>query len=125
MPTPTSLAAADAEARGIPLETGRVDLAHVDRAVLDDASDGFLKVYLRAGTDKILGGTLVATHAGEMISELTLAISNGLGLQAIGHTIHHYPTQAEVFRKAADAWRKRKLTPRVASLFKQWLRVFT
>ena len=107
------------------METGRVDLAHVDRAVLDDASDGLLKVYLRAGTDKILGGTLVATRAGEMISELTLAISNGLGLQAIGHTIHHYPTQAEVFRKAADAWRKRKLTPRVASLFKQWLRVFT
>jgi len=114
----------DAEARGIRVDTVRVDLEHVDRAVIDDASDGFLKVYLRAGTDRILGGTLVAEHAGEMISELSVAITNDLGLKAIGRTIHPYPTQGEIFRKAADAWRKRKLTPRVATLFRAWFWLF-
>ena len=59
----------------------------------------------------MLGATLVAEHAGEMIGEIVLAMTAGLGLSKIGATIHPYPTQAEIFRKAADAWRRTKLTP--------------
>jgi hypothetical protein len=87
-----------------------VDLEDNDRARLDGESHGLLKVHLAAGTDRILGATLVASHAGEMIGEMAVAITNGLRLGQVGRTIHAYPTQAEVFRRAADAWRKRAFT---------------
>jgi len=119
------LTEADATARGVASDVVQLDFGHLDRAVLDGKTTGLLKVVLARGTDRILGATLVATHAGEMIGEVTLAMTNGLGLSAIGRTIHPYPTQAEVFRKAADQWRKRKLTPRVRQLFNWWFRTFT
>jgi pyruvate/2-oxoglutarate dehydrogenase complex dihydrolipoamide dehydrogenase (E3) component len=115
---------AEAAAAGHAIETVRVELDDNDRARLDGDSDGFLKVHLAAGTDRILGATLVAAHAGEMIGEMAVAITNGVGLGAVGRTIHAYPTQAEVFRRAADAWRKRAFTPRVRRLFDWWFRVF-
>ena len=107
-----------------PVDTITIPLREVDRARLDGEDDGFLRVHLRKGTDRILGAILVAEHAGEMVSEITLAMTAGLGLSKIGGTIHPYPTQAEVFRKAADAWRRRKLTPRVKRLFESYFRVF-
>jgi len=94
----------------------------VDRAILDDEEDGFVRIVLARGSDRIVGATVVAAHAGELISEVTLAMTNGLGLGAIGKTIHPYPTQAEAFRKAADQWRRGKLTPRVKALFRAWFR---
>jgi pyruvate/2-oxoglutarate dehydrogenase complex dihydrolipoamide dehydrogenase (E3) component len=93
------------------VESITVPLREVDRAVLDGQEEGFFRVHLRAGSDHILGATLVAEHAGEMISEVALAITAGAGLSKIGSTIHPYPTQAEVFRKAADTWRRTQLTP--------------
>ena len=101
----------DAAAQGARVETFTVPLSQVDRAVLDNQQDGFFRVHLRRGTDRMLGATLVAEHAGEMIGEIVLAMTAGLGLSKIGATIHPYPTQAEIFRKAADAWRRTKLTP--------------
>jgi pyruvate/2-oxoglutarate dehydrogenase complex dihydrolipoamide dehydrogenase (E3) component len=95
----------------------------VDRAILDGENEGFLRLHLKKGTDRILGATLVAEHAGEMINEISVAITGGLGLGRVGATIHPYPTQAEVFRKAADAWRRRKLTPRVKRLFQTFFRL--
>jgi len=112
----------DAEKKGIAVDTFTVELSDVDRAILDGAIDGFLKVHVKRGTDKILGATLVASHAGEMISEITLAMVNGIGLGAFGKTIHPYPTQAEVFRKAGDAYNRKRLTPKVKTLFKTILR---
>jgi pyruvate/2-oxoglutarate dehydrogenase complex dihydrolipoamide dehydrogenase (E3) component len=114
----------DALAAGLEVETMTVPLDQVDRAVLDGQEDGFLRVHLRRGTDRILGATLVAEHAGEMIGEITLAITAGVGLAKIGSTIHPYPTQAEVFRKAADAWRRSRLTPRARQVFRAFFRVF-
>jgi pyruvate/2-oxoglutarate dehydrogenase complex dihydrolipoamide dehydrogenase (E3) component len=96
---------------GYKVDTITMPLREVDRAVLDGQEDGFFRVHLRSGSDEILGATLVAEHAGEMIGEITLAITSGTGLRKIGATIHTYPTQAEVFRKAADAWQRRRLTP--------------
>jgi pyruvate/2-oxoglutarate dehydrogenase complex dihydrolipoamide dehydrogenase (E3) component len=111
----------EAEARGIPVQTFTVELNEVDRAILDGEDEGFLKVHVKKGTDKILGATLVARHAGEMISEITLAITAGIGLGTIAKTIHPYPTQAEAFRKAGDAYNRTRLTPFVKGLFRRWL----
>jgi pyruvate/2-oxoglutarate dehydrogenase complex dihydrolipoamide dehydrogenase (E3) component/uncharacterized membrane protein YdjX (TVP38/TMEM64 family) len=115
------LSAHDATARGIEVTTLTVPLGEVDRAVIDGEDDGFLRVHLKKGNDRIVGATLVATHAGDMISELTLAMTAGIGLGAIAGTIHPYPTQAEVMKKAADAYNRTRLTPTVKALFRWWL----
>ncbi|MGD9947011.1 MAG: mercuric reductase [Desulfobulbus sp.] len=110
------------EQQGLAAESFTVPLDTVDRAILDGESEGFARVHLRKGTDKILGATLVGRHAGEMISELTLAMTSGQGLAAIGRTIHPYPTQAEAIRKLADAYNRTRLTAPVKKLMGLWLR---
>jgi pyruvate/2-oxoglutarate dehydrogenase complex dihydrolipoamide dehydrogenase (E3) component len=86
-------------------------LADVDRAILDGETEGFVKVLVEDGTDRILGATIVASHAGDMISEIAVAMNNGVGLGGIGATIHPYPTQAEAIRKLGDAYNRTRLTP--------------
>jgi pyruvate/2-oxoglutarate dehydrogenase complex dihydrolipoamide dehydrogenase (E3) component len=113
---------ADAKGKGIEVTTLTVPLADIDRAVLDGETEGFARVHLRAGTDRILGATIVARHAGEMISEFSLAITNGLGLSAIGKTIHPYPTQAEAIKRLADVYNRARLTPFVKRLLTGWLK---
>lgn len=96
--------------RGIRFETLSVALEENDRARLDGAASGLLRLHYRRGTDRILGATLVSEHAGETIGELVVAIQHGVGLAQLAGTIHPYPTQAEVVKRAADAWRRTKLT---------------
>ncbi len=115
---------ADAEARGIAIDTITVPLEDVDRALLDGEHEGFLRIHVKRGSDKLLGATLVAEHAGEMIGELCLAITAGIGLGSIAKTIHPYPTQGEVIKKAADAWNRTKLTPRIARIFELFFKLF-
>ena len=112
------------EAREKKLEvlTLTIPLADVDRALLDGETEGFARVHLRKGTDRILGATIVARHAGEMINELSLAMTAGLGLSVIGRTIHPYPTQAEAIKKLADAYNRTRLTPFVRNLLGAWLK---
>lgn len=86
-------------------------LSHVDRAVLDGQEQGFIKVFTPKGSDQILGATIVAENAGDLISELTLAINHRIGLSRLGSTIHPYPTQAEAIRKLGDQYNRTKLTP--------------
>lgn len=112
----------EARKKGMEVTTLTVPLAQVDRALLDGEAEGFARVHLKKGTDRILGATIVARHAGEMIGELTLAMTAGLGLGAIGRTIHPYPTQAEAVRKLADAWNRTRLTPFVKKVLDTWLR---
>ncbi|RMD81023.1 MAG: FAD-containing oxidoreductase, partial [Candidatus Dadabacteria bacterium] len=114
----------EAEAAGVALDTITEPLSSTDRAVLDGEADGFLRLHLKKGTDKILGATLVAQHAGDMIGELALAVSAGIGLAKIAKTVHPYPTQGEIVKKAADAWRRSKLTPRVKKLLAAYFRFF-
>lgn len=111
----------DAVARGYKVHTLTIDLADVDRARIDGETEGFLRVHLKEGSDQILGATLVARHAGEMISEITATMVAGKGLQALGKTIHPYPTQAEAIKKAADAYSRTRLTPRVKNIFSSLL----
>ena len=112
----------EARDRGYQVNTLTVPLAETDRAQIDGETAGFARVHLKKGSDKILGATIVAQHAGEMIGEMALAITSGIGLAAIGRTLHPYPTQAEVMKKLADAYNRSRLTPRLQKLLGLWLR---
>jgi pyruvate/2-oxoglutarate dehydrogenase complex dihydrolipoamide dehydrogenase (E3) component len=112
----------EAEERGIALDTFTVELDGIDRAVLDGEVEGMLKVHVARGSDRILGATLVARHAGESISEITLAMKAGVGLRHIAGTIHPYPTQAEAIKRAGDQFQRTRLTPRVKRLMTALLR---
>ncbi|MDB5107319.1 MAG: pyridine nucleotide-disulfide oxidoreductase dimerization region, partial [Candidatus Binatus sp.] len=101
----------DAAERGIAVTAYTQELAEVDRAVLDGETEGFVKTLVRAGTDQIVGATIVAKHAGEMISELTTAIVAGVGLGKLADVIHPYPTQAEAIRRTGFAYNRTRLTP--------------
>ena len=116
--------AATAAAAGVRIQTFTVPLHDVDRARLEGETNGFCRVHVREGTDQIVGATIVAPNAGDMISEVTLAMTNRLGLGAIGKTMHPYPTQGEVLRKVADAYNRTRLTPFVKTLFQRYFAFF-
>ncbi len=111
----------EAREKGMEVDTFVRHFSEVDRAIADGEEEGFVKVHVRKGTDKILGATIVARHAGEMINEISLAITGKLGLGAIAGVIHPYPTQAEAIKQAADAFNRTRLTPRVKKLFEKFL----
>jgi pyruvate/2-oxoglutarate dehydrogenase complex dihydrolipoamide dehydrogenase (E3) component len=114
------LSAKQAKDKGIPVQTFVQSLAEVDRAVLDGDTDGFVKIHVRQGTDRLLGATIVAPHAGDLLSELTLAMVGRLGLKTLASTIHPYPTQAEALRKVGDAYNRTRLTPLIKAVFAKW-----
>ncbi|MEM8671216.1 MAG: mercuric reductase [Planctomycetota bacterium] len=97
--------------QGIEIDTYVQEFADVDRAILEGLDEGYVKVHTKKGTDQIVGATIVAENAGDLISEITLAINGGVGLGKIGSTIHPYPTQAEAIRKLGDQFSKTRLTP--------------
>lgn len=111
---------AGARERGHAVETLTVPLDEVDRALLDGQTEGFARVHHEKG--RILGATIVAAHAGEMISELTLAIRSRAGLGTLSGTIHPYPTQAEAIKRLGDLYMRSKLTPRVRSILERVIR---
>eukprot|EP00002_Diphylleia_rotans_P006755 TRINITY_DN1613_c0_g1_i2.p1 TRINITY_DN1613_c0_g1~~TRINITY_DN1613_c0_g1_i2.p1 ORF type:complete len:671 (-),score=134.95 TRINITY_DN1613_c0_g1_i2:2168-4180(-) len=90
----------------------------VDRAILDGETEGYVRIICKEGTDIILGATVVGEHAGDMISEITLAMKNKVGLGAIATVIHPYPTQAEAIRQTGDAFNRTRLTPSVKTIFR-------
>ncbi len=100
----------EAAARGVAIRTFVQQMSAVDRAVLDGEAAGVVKIHVREGGDQIVGATIVAAHAGEIISELTLAIAAGIGLGRIASVIHPYPTQAEAIKKIADSYNRTRLT---------------
>jgi pyruvate/2-oxoglutarate dehydrogenase complex dihydrolipoamide dehydrogenase (E3) component len=100
----------EAAERSDEVDTITVPFSEVDRARLDGSEEGFLRVYLKHGKDTILGATLVGEHAGEIISQITAAMTAGIGLSKLGNTIFPYPTRAEIVRKAADLRRRERLT---------------
>lgn len=111
----------DAREAGCDVVTLTESLDHVDRAILDGENEGFARVHYDKKSGRILGGTLVARHAGEMVNELTLAMVAKQKVGVLSSTIHSYPTQAEALRKIGDAYMKTKLTPTVKKVFKKWL----
>jgi pyruvate/2-oxoglutarate dehydrogenase complex dihydrolipoamide dehydrogenase (E3) component len=110
------LSEAEAHNQGIAIDTILIPLSQVDRAIADGETEGFFKIHHQKGSDRIVGATIVARHAGEMISEVTTAIVGKLGLSALSGVIHPYPTQAEGIKKSADTYRRTLLTPRTKKL---------
>jgi pyruvate/2-oxoglutarate dehydrogenase complex dihydrolipoamide dehydrogenase (E3) component len=104
--------------QGIPYDVYRLPIAELDRAVVEDEIGGFVKVLTPRGKDRILGVTLAAAHAGDLIHEFVLAMRCGIGLGKISNIIHAYPTFAEVARKTGDAFQKTRLTPFAKKLFR-------
>jgi pyruvate/2-oxoglutarate dehydrogenase complex dihydrolipoamide dehydrogenase (E3) component len=117
------LSAEEAASAGAAVEAIRVPLREIDRAVLEGETEGYLEVLLAPGSDRVLGATLVAEHAGELIIELTAAMTHRIGLARLGRTIHPYPTRGEVVRKAADAWNRSRLTPRARRVLAAYFRL--
>jgi pyruvate/2-oxoglutarate dehydrogenase complex dihydrolipoamide dehydrogenase (E3) component len=115
------LSRAQATEQRIAVDVFTQPLGEVDRAVLDGQTEGFVQVLVRRGTDRIVGCTIVAAHAGEMIGEVSLAMTARLGLRRLAGTIHPYPTQAEALRKIGDAYNRTRLTPWVRWLLGKWL----
>jgi pyruvate/2-oxoglutarate dehydrogenase complex dihydrolipoamide dehydrogenase (E3) component len=109
-----------ARERNLKTQTFEHRFRDLDRAVLDGETEGFVRVLVKRGTDHILGATIVAAHAGDMISEITLAMVARRGLQTIARTVHPYPTQAEAIRKVADAYTRTRLTPGLKSILERW-----
>lgn len=116
------LTPAEAAELGLEIDTYQEDLSRVDRAVLDGQDRGFAVVHTRRGTGRVVGATIVAAHAGEMIGEITLLMQKRLSLGTLAGVIHCYPTQVEVLKRIADAYQRTRFTPRVAGLFRTWLR---
>jgi pyruvate/2-oxoglutarate dehydrogenase complex dihydrolipoamide dehydrogenase (E3) component len=112
----------EAVERGVAVDVFVQEMRHVDRAVLDGDDEGFVKVLVRKGTDRIVGGLLVSRHAGETVGELVLAMGARAGLRTLARTIHPYPTQAEALRKLGDAYNRTRLTPFVRGLLGRWFR---
>ncbi len=102
------------------LEVFTVELKDVDRAILDGKTEGFARFHVNK-KGKIVACTIVADNAGDMISEVCLAMTHDIGIGGIANTIHPYPTQAEVIRAGANAYNRTRLTPFVAKLLRKIL----
>jgi pyruvate/2-oxoglutarate dehydrogenase complex dihydrolipoamide dehydrogenase (E3) component/uncharacterized membrane protein YdjX (TVP38/TMEM64 family) len=111
----------EAHDRGLEVDTYVREFKDVDRAVLDGEEDGFVKLHAKKGRDEILGATIVARHAGEMISEISVAMAGRIGLGELASVIHPYPTQAEALRQCGDAYNRTRLTPTVKKWMERWL----
>mmetsp|Transcript_18783 Transcript_18783/g.46136 ORF Transcript_18783/g.46136 Transcript_18783/m.46136 type:complete len:670 (-) Transcript_18783:37-2046(-) len=113
----------DAEAKGIEVETFEKHLADNDRAICEGDTSGVVRIHVVKGSDKIVGATIVAENAGDMISEITLAMNAGLGLGKIASVIHPYPTEADAIRACGDLYNRTRLTKPVKALFRQILKL--
>ncbi len=107
--------------RGLALDTYTQPFEKVDRAITDGETEGFVKIHVRRGSDEILGATIVGPHAGDLISEISVAMAGRVGLGKIASVIHPYPTIAESIRKCGDSYNRTRLTPTVKKMFERWL----
>jgi pyruvate/2-oxoglutarate dehydrogenase complex dihydrolipoamide dehydrogenase (E3) component len=114
------LSAADVRNKRPDVETITIDLADVDRAVVDDATEGFVRVHHARG--RLLGCTIVAPHAGDLIGEAAYAMTRGGTLAELSATVHPYPTYAEAFRKAGDVYRRTLLRPALRRWLERYFR---
>lgn len=111
----------EAKEKGMNLDTYIIPFAQVDRAITDGEETGFVKIHVKQGKDHIVGATIVGRHAGDLISEITVAMAGKVGLGKLAGVIHPYPTLADAIRKAGDAYNRTRLTPFVKQLFSTWL----
>ncbi|BEV00478.1 FAD-dependent oxidoreductase [Novosphingobium olei] len=110
----------EAKGQGIAHEVTIYHLDHFERAIIEGATTGFVKVLSVPGKDRILGVTIVGEHAGELLGEYVLAMKHGLGLKKIMGTIHAYPTMIEANKFAAGEWRKAHVPHRVLGFVERY-----
>jgi len=110
----------EALAQGVAYEVTRFELGELDRAIVDSAAHGFVKVLTVPGKDRILGVSIVGAQAAELLAEYVLAMKHGLGLKKILATVHTYPTMAEANKGAAGAWQRAHQPERLL----RWLQKF-
>ena len=109
--------------RGIKFKTFTRPFAEVDRAIVEGVSEGFVRIHVKEGSDEILGASIVHPHAGDMISEITLAMQSKTGLGSLANVIHPYPTSAEAIRQTGDLYNRTRLTPTVKGIFRRLLAI--
>ena len=89
---------------------------------MDGEDEGFAKLIVKKGKTRILGATIVAAHAGEMLTEIVLAMQNGLGVDALAGVVHPYPTQSEAIKRAAAGYLRSRLTERSKRILSRWFK---
>ncbi|MCB0379576.1 MAG: FAD-dependent oxidoreductase, partial [Bdellovibrionales bacterium] len=114
------LSESEAMAQGIPFEVSTYGIDDLDRAIADESAQGFVKVLTQPKKDKILGVTIVGSHAGDIIAEYVTAMKYGIGMNKILGTIHIYPTLAEANKFAAGAWKQSQVTPQTLKWAERW-----
>lgn len=102
------------------VEIVHYSLLELDRAVIDGSTEGFVKLVVKRGSDRILGATIVGAHAGELIMPWVLAIKQSIGLKQMLRAIYPYPTFSEASRSAAGEWRKAHKPRRLLVLLERW-----
>jgi pyruvate/2-oxoglutarate dehydrogenase complex dihydrolipoamide dehydrogenase (E3) component len=111
--------------KGVAFDCYEFDLNELDRSRADpqvlDQTEQHAEVYTQRGSDKILGATIIAKEAGELVAPIGLMMTNGLGLSAAAKTIFSYPTRSEFLKRLGDAYNRTRMTDRVASAFRWWL----
>jgi len=112
----------EADNQGMAIDVYRVEFSDIDRALTDGEEEGFLKLLTRKGTGRIVGATIAGAHAGEMISEVSVAMAGRVGLGNLAQVIHPYPTRADAVRRAGNLYLRNRLTPRIQRLLKGWLK---
>jgi pyruvate/2-oxoglutarate dehydrogenase complex dihydrolipoamide dehydrogenase (E3) component len=115
----------EAKEKKIPYQAFVYGIDDLDRAIADGEAEGFVKVLVAPGTDKILGATIAGEHAGDILAEFVAAMRHGFGLNKILGTIHTYPTLAEANKYAAGIWKRSTVTQgqmEVATEYNRWMR---
>jgi pyruvate/2-oxoglutarate dehydrogenase complex dihydrolipoamide dehydrogenase (E3) component len=108
------------QARGLDHEVTRLDLAELDRAIIEGRRSGFIKLITAAGSDRLLGVTIVGEQAGELLAEFTLAMNNGLGLKRVLASVHPYPTLSQANQLAAGAHRRAQQSSRLLAWLQRY-----
>jgi pyruvate/2-oxoglutarate dehydrogenase complex dihydrolipoamide dehydrogenase (E3) component len=99
-----------------------VMMQDVDRAITDGQDDGFVKIHVKAGTDKILGATIVASRASELINEISVAMSTGIGMRDLAKVLHTYPAQSDAIRLAAMAYIQDRPLPWIRRVYARFFK---
>ncbi len=112
----------EAKDRGIEVDTFTKPFKENDRALTESEDEGFVRVHVKKGTDRIVGATIVGRHAGDMISEISVAMAGKVGLGTLANVIHPYPTLAEAIKGVGDMYNRTRLTPLTAGLLRRILK---
>ncbi len=112
----------EAKELGIEVDTFTKPFKDNDRALTESEDEGFVRVHVKKGSDRIVGATIVGRHAGDMISELSVAMAGNVGLGTIAGVIHPYPTLAEAIKGVGDRYNRTRLTPFTAGLLRRILK---